>query len=100
MRPLLLACAVALTAAAGCKSDPAPPSGEASAPTACALPSAMPPPGPSAYKDDDLPVAPDFELAAAKEITADNYKEKLAEIVAEISGREVAPAASASAAPK
>jgi len=100
MRPLLLTCAVVLTGALGCRSEPGPPSSTAGADTTSAISSATPPPGPSAYKDEDLPVPPDFEAKAAKEITTDNYKEKLAEIVAEISGTKSAPTASASAKPK
>lgn len=92
-----LSCALLAALTVGCKSETAPPSGTSSAPAISTAASNQPPAAPSAYKDEDLPVPPDFEAAAAKAITADNYKQKLAEIVAEITGAEGGPAASASA---
>ena len=70
----------------------------APAPSATTSPplASAPPPTPSSsapYRDDDLPVAPDYEAEAEKSITAKNYKDKLAEIEGDLG----VPAASASA---
>jgi hypothetical protein len=75
---------VTLLVASACKDDPTPPA----AASASASASAGPRPSAAgsrsdpaeAYRDDDLPVAPDFEANAEKDITAENYKQKLAEI--------------------
>jgi hypothetical protein len=55
----------------------------------------------SDYTDEQVPVPGDFEAAAAKAVTKDNYKAKLAELDGQIAGGPSPSAsASASAAPK
>ncbi len=86
-----MACAAALCLAAACDPTgqaPPSPSGQgptATTPTASASPSAATPPA-AELKDDDLPVAADFEELADQEISEDNYLDKLGEIETEIGG--------------
>ena len=59
--------------------------------TTTQAPSAAPPPSAETqraaeYRDEDLPVAADFEEGADQEINEDNYLEKLGEIETELSG--------------
>ena len=79
------------------KDTAAAPSATTSAPAASAAP---PTPSSSApYRDEDLPVPPDYEAEAEKSITAKNYKDKLAEIEGDLGVPSASASASASAAP-
>jgi hypothetical protein len=82
-----------LCTASGCSdSDGDAPATSASA----AAPSAStvaPPSASGPYRDEDLPVPPDYEEEAEKAVTPSNYKDKLAEIEREL--EPPAPSASA-----
>ena len=95
----------------GCESNPTKPTTPAVSvsPASATASAAAAPPFPSGdrrsasaaqlgddYADEAVPVAGDFEAEAAKAITKDNYKEKLAELEEEIGG-VVPPGGSASA---
>jgi hypothetical protein len=91
MRLLSIACAAALGLTGACEpTGQAPPSPSARGTTGGA-PSASVSASPSAqraaeYKDEDLPVAADFEELADKELNESNYLDKLGEIETEIGG--------------
>lgn len=71
-------------AVVGCD-DPAPPAPVASATAkVSAAPSASTSAKAPEYEDRDIAVAADFEKALADEITAANYKDKLADVRAEL----------------
>jgi hypothetical protein len=104
-----LVAALALCAAGasspGCQENPSQPAAASAEPSASA--GAAPSASASSreelgadYRDEDLPVPGDFEEEAEKAVTADNYKDKLAELKAELGPEEAASAApSATAAP-
>ncbi len=108
MRGVLWAALVTL-GCAGCESNPTAPAGSSATASASAAgvgsaTATASPAGSSfedTYTDDQLPVPGDFEDAAAKAVTKDNYKAKLAELEAAVGGPPAAsasaPAASASA---
>ena len=84
MKALVIAAAVTLLAAAGCKQEqPEPEPAPAAVPTQTAAPAVE---QPATAVPDDLPTVEDFEEEAAEDITVDNMEEELDRLEAEIGG--------------
>ncbi len=91
MRTLSMAGAAALCLASACdpagQATPAPSAqGTTTQAPSAALPSSAETRRAAEYRDEDLPVAADFEDGAEKEINEDNYLDKLEEIETELGG--------------
>jgi hypothetical protein len=87
-----------LCAALGCDDEGAPaPAPSASAPAASSSAPAAPVDPRAPYRDEDLPVAPDYEAEYDQSVTKQNYRKLLAETQRELGMPVASASASASA---